>query len=65
MDAYELMLYMRTQWVQGPGGPVGLNYASMHHKMARMNLAPDEYDQLEHDLQVMEVAALNCIYAKP
>lgn len=55
---------MRTQWVQGPGGPSGLNYTVMHHKMSRMNLAPEEYDRLESDIQIMEAAAIGCIYEK-
>ena len=59
-----LFQYLRTQWRAGAGGPSGLDYSVMHRKMDRMGLDPDEYDQLEHDIQIMEIAALNCIYAK-
>ncbi|NHZ81826.1 hypothetical protein F2P44_21470 [Massilia sp. CCM 8695] len=59
-----LFQYLRTQWRTGAGGPSGLDYTVMHRKMDRMGLAPDDYDQLEHDIQTMEVAALNCIYAE-
>ena len=62
--AYALLKYMRTQWRMGPGGPAGLDYNVMHNKMTRMHLTSDEYDQLEADLQVMEMAAINCIYKK-
>jgi hypothetical protein len=41
-----------------------MDYGVMHHKMDRMNLDPDEYESVENDLQIMEVAALNCIYKK-
>ncbi|WP_229421713.1 DUF1799 domain-containing protein [Massilia aquatica] len=63
MPALLLFQYMRTQWRTGANGPCGLDYMVMHHRMARMDLSPDEYDQLEADIQTMEVAALNCIYA--
>ncbi|CUI09840.1 DUF1799 domain-containing protein [Massilia antarctica] len=59
-----LFQYLRTQWRTGAGGPSGLDYTVMHRKMDRMGLTPDDYDQLEHDIQIMEVAAINCIYAK-
>ncbi|NHZ93548.1 hypothetical protein F2P45_31780 [Massilia sp. CCM 8733] len=59
-----LFQFLRTQWRSGAGGPSGLDYTVMHRKMDRMGLDPDEYDQLEHDIQIMEIAALNCIYAK-
>lgn len=60
--AFELLKYMRTQWCQGPGGPYGLNYTVMHHKMDRMGLSPEDYEALEDDLRTMEVAALNATY---
>lgn len=63
ISALLLFQYMRTQWRTGARGPSGLDYMVMHHRMARMGLPPDEYDQLEADIQIMEVAALNCIYA--
>lgn len=62
--ALHLFQYLSTQWRVGANGPCGLDYMVMHHRMGRMGLSPDEYDQLENDIQIMEVAALNCIYAK-
>lgn len=59
MAAFNLFNYMRTQWRIGPGGACGLDYVVLHQKMDRLNLSPDDYDDLEGDIQVMEVAALN------
>lgn len=64
LAALYLFQYMRTQWRTGMGGPTGLDYGVLFRKMDRMGLSPDEYEQLECDIQVMEVAALNCIFAK-
>lgn len=36
----------------------------MFHKMDRMALEPDEYEQLESDLHVMENHALQAMYQK-
>jgi len=56
--AYALFSFMRTQWRVGAMGATGLDYGPMHRKMDRMELSPDEYDDLEADLQTMEFAAL-------
>ena len=65
LPALNLFQFMRTQWRVGMNGPSGLDYNVLHNKMGRMGLSPEEYDQLESDIQVMEVAALNCMHAKP
>lgn len=57
--AFELFSYMQTQWRVGMSGATGLDYRVMQHKMDRMKLAPDEYEQLEADMQVMEMAAMS------
>lgn len=64
VQALRLFEYMRTQWRMGPSGPCGLDYGVMHQKMGRMGLAPDDFDQLETDMQIMEQTALGCIYEK-
>ena len=43
----------------GMGGPIGLDYGVMYHKMDRMQLDPELYDQVEADIRVMEEAALS------
>ena len=40
------------------GGRTGLDYLVLYHKMDRMNLSEDDYAQLEHDIAVLERAAL-------
>jgi len=56
--AYALFAFMRTQWRVGMAGATGLDYGPLHRKMDRMELAPDDYDDLEADIQTMEFAAL-------
>ena len=43
------------------GGAVGLDYGPMFHKMDRMNLTKEEYEEMEADMQTMEQEALNII----
>lgn len=64
VQALELFKYLETQWRMGPSGPTGFDYNAMHHKMDRMKLDPEQYEQLEDDVRVMERAALGCIHAK-
>jgi hypothetical protein len=39
-------------------GVIGLDYNVMYRKMDRMSLSPDEYDAVESDMRVMELAAM-------
>jgi hypothetical protein len=45
-------------------GPTGLDYNTLFHKMDRMRLEPDEYDELEADIRTMEFAALGAMNTK-
>ena len=54
---------MRTQWRVGMGGPTGLDYSVLYRRMDRMGLTPEQYDQMEADIAVMESAALEEIYS--
>lgn len=45
-------------------GPTGLDYAVLQHRMDRMTLDLDEYEQLENDVRIMESAALTAMHAK-
>ena len=56
--AFNLFQSLGTQWRVGMGGPTGLDYFVAYHRMDRMNLTADEYEQLDSDLQIMEAAAL-------
>ncbi|KQW97139.1 hypothetical protein ASC94_10130 [Massilia sp. Root418] len=62
--AYSLFESLRTQWRNGPNGPTGLDYNVLYHKLDRMALPPEEYDQLEQDVCVMEVHAVSAMYQK-
>jgi hypothetical protein len=50
---------MGTQWRVGMNGPTGLDFNVLYKRMDRMGLTPEEYDQLESDVSVMESAALD------
>jgi hypothetical protein len=55
---------MQTQWCVSSNGATGLNYLVLFHKLDRMNLSREEYDQLEGDVRVMEFAALSAMHKK-
>lgn len=61
LAAYELFGYMQTQWRGAGMGLIGLDYGPLHHKMDRMKLTPEDYDDLEGDIQVMEFAAIGAM----
>lgn len=65
LPAFNLLVFLQTQWITGMNGPTGINYLVMHHKMDRMGLAPEQYDDLERDIQIMEGAALSAMRAEP
>lgn len=65
MRAFELFHSLRRQWRIAPmGGPLGLDFVIAFHRMDRMDLTPDEYNQLDADLQIMEDAALEAMRSK-
>ena len=62
MQAFDLFYGMRKQWRLAPmGGPVGLDFLVAYSRMDRMGLTPEEYNQHDADLQVMEDAALEAM----
>jgi hypothetical protein len=59
LRACMLFQSLQTQWNLAPmGGPVGLNFVVAYARMDRMELTPEEYNQLDEDLQLLEAAAL-------
>lgn len=52
---------MRTQWRIGMSGPVGLDYGVLFRILDRLNLSPDDYDEMFADVRVMESAALEAV----
>lgn len=59
--AYELFIYMSTQWTPGPVIPMGMKYEVAHHKLDRAQpaLDPEEYESRMDALRVMEYEALS------
>lgn len=53
-----LFLSLKTQWRMGAAGAIGLDYNVLYHKMDRMKLEPEVYEQMESDIRVLEEAAL-------
>lgn len=63
--AFDLFWSLRKQWNLAPmGGPIGLNFLVAYNRMDRMALTPEEYNQLDEDLQLMEDAALEAMRSK-
>lgn len=62
--AYLLFAQVQTQWRVGAAGATGLDYLPLFHKMDRMRLEPEEYEELEADIRVMEFAALEAMNKK-
>lgn len=61
-QAFTVFCGLRTQWrVGGTGGATGLDYNILFHRLDRMGLTHSEYEQLEADIHVMEVAALGAM----
>lgn len=45
-------------------GPTGLNHLVLLARMDRMNLTPEDFDDLDADIRIMEAAALTEIHRK-
>jgi len=58
LDPVQLFYRIRTQWRVGAMGPIGLDYNVLFHKMDRMNLDSEDYEQMEADIRTLETAAL-------
>ena len=62
--SFELFVSLRTQWRIGMSGATGLDYNVLYHKLDRLNLTDDEYDEIERDVAIMEAEALDAIHAE-
>jgi hypothetical protein len=58
-QAFNLLVDLQTQW---RGGGAGLDYNVMYRKMDRMGLTPEQYDELEADMRVQEMAAMDAMH---
>jgi hypothetical protein len=59
--AINLFCQIGSQWRMSQAGPYGLDYNVLYHKLDRMNLTPDEYQQMEDDIRTLETAALDAM----
>ena len=54
-----------NQWrTGGMGGPIALDYGVLFHRMDRMKLSDDDYEQMFQDIKAIESGALS-VYQKP
>lgn len=60
-QAVQVFLALRTQWNCGPGGAVGLIYASLPEIWRRLKVPPSERDEVFASLRALEVAALDAM----
>ncbi len=49
---------IESQWRVGFNGPYGLDYNVLYRKLDRMNLEPDEYEDVEASVRELEAHAL-------
>lgn len=60
--AVQLYVGNRTQWIQGPGGPTGLNYSWFQSCLDRGSMPVDEAEDVMDRLRVIEDAVLEKVY---
>lgn len=60
--AWLLFDRMSTQWRVGMAGPIGLDYNVLFRFLDRMHLDERDYDQMLHDISVLEQASLSEIH---
>ena len=60
--AYFLFEALRRQWRIGTAGPTGLDHNVLLHRLDRMSLDPEDYDQLDADIRLMEEKALSVMH---
>lgn len=51
----------QTQWRGAGFARIGLDYNTFFHKMDRMGLTPEQYEDMEADLRTMERGALKAM----
>ena len=60
--ALDLYVQNRTQWIQGAGGPTGLNYPWFQSCLERQGVSADEAEDVMGGLRVIEDAVLEYVY---
>lgn len=59
-----LFIELCTQWRVGSNGPVGLDYNVLFHKLDRLKLEPERYEDVEAAVRAMEDEALKVIWKR-
>ena len=60
--AVELYVRYQTQWLQGPGGPSGLNYAILFADLDRSGIEGEDREEIMDGVRVIEAEVLKSIY---
>lgn len=63
--AFRLFADLSTQWRTAMTSFIGLDYSVLFHRMDRMHLSQDDYDDLFADIRTLEGAALVVLNRKP
>lgn len=58
VEAVNLFCQIGSQWRVGPSGPYGLDYNVLYHRLDRMGLTPERYEELEDEVRTLESGAL-------
>lgn len=58
VPAVNVFVALGTQWRMGSGGPYGLDYSVLYHKLDRMQLSQEAREAIEDDIRTLEDAAL-------
>ena len=60
--AVELFISISTQWRTGPSGMTGLDYNVLFVRLDRMQLNPEQHEQLFQDVSRIEIEALAAVH---
>lgn len=60
--AVELYVRYQTQWLQGPGGPSGLNYAILFADLDRSGIEGEDREDIMDGVRIIEAEVLKSIY---
>lgn len=60
--AVELYVRYQTQWLQGAGGPSGLNYAILFADLDRSGIEGEDREDIMDGVRIVEAEVLKSIY---
>jgi len=56
--AARLFMSIGNQWRGGNGLPIALDYGVLFHRLDRMKLSDDDYEQMFRDVKALEAGAI-------